>query len=170
MCGGGICRYNTFCTEIDLKNPRFVPFWAIKYIDARYTKNKTLWSKGKFHMTMLCYFQRYSIMTDLLSFILNNIISILTIFTKEEDLRRATPSYCVFWGCSPSQNVLKSDMKKSKICPIWGKSDPTCVHPWPGWSGSKWRHVRCCSTVSLTHWCLTTDVSPVSRDVCGECT
>ena len=25
---------------------------------------------------------------------------------------------------SPSQNVLKSDLKKSQICPIWGQSDP----------------------------------------------
>ena len=26
--------------------------------------------------------------------------------------------------CSPGKNLLKSDLKKSRICPIWGQSDP----------------------------------------------
>ena len=30
--------------------------------------------------------------------------------------------------CSVRQNVLKSDVKKSWICPIWGKSSPLCLH------------------------------------------
>ena len=25
------------------------------------------------------------------------------------------------------ENVMKSDLKKSQICPIWGQFDPVCV-------------------------------------------
>ena len=35
---------------------------------------------------------------------------------------------------SPSQKVLKSDLKKSHICPLWGQSKPLLVKIWPsGW-------------------------------------
>ena len=35
------------------------------------------------------------------------------------------------------QNVLKSDLKKSRICPIWGQSDPFWVQIWSA------RHSHC---------------------------
>ena len=37
-------------------------------------------------------------------------------------------------GLAPAPNALKSDMKKPRICPIWGQSDPLwsqTYHPWP---------------------------------------
>ena len=35
-------------------------------------------------------------------------------------------------GTNPAlrQNILKSDLKKSRICPIWGQSDPFWVQIW----------------------------------------
>ena len=38
------------------------------------------------------------------------------------------------------QNVLKSDFKKSRICPIWDQSDLFWVQIWPPWCSNSLRH------------------------------
>ena len=61
----------------------------------------------------------------------------------------------VLISSSASQNVLKFDMKKPRICPIWGHSDPLCSQTWHPWLGfcaeatmrsSQWSVRRCCQS------------------------
>ena len=43
---------------------------------------------------------------------------------------------------SQSQNVLISDLKKSRICPIWDQSDPFWKQSYPPWKSYSDRHDR----------------------------
>ena len=55
---------------------------------------------------------------------------------------------------SPSQNVLKSDLKKPRICPIWDQSDPIRTKIWHPWkSRDNLRPVFCsiCLTKLIFH-------------------
>ena len=41
--------------------------------------------------------------------------------------------FSTFWR--PAPKCTQSDLKNSRICPIWGQSDPISVPIWSTWSG-----------------------------------